>query len=61
MLCAGCDWADRWVDVAVVDDTGTVVAEKRINYAAENNPVAEYRALLASLSRRWRATVKGSE
>ncbi|MBP5935457.1 IS110 family transposase [Streptomyces acidiscabies] len=61
MLFAGCDWADRWLDFAVVDAAGSVVAETRIVYTAGHDPVAEYRAFLSTFARQWRATVTGIE
>ncbi|MFD4577478.1 transposase [Streptomyces sp. NPDC058417] len=61
MLFAGCDWSDKWLDVAVVDRSGTVLGETRIVYAESPDPVARYREFLAPLGRRWRATVTGIE
>ncbi|MGW4345281.1 IS110 family transposase [Streptomyces sp. NPDC004690] len=61
MLFAGCDWSDQWLDVAVLDRSGAVLAETRIRYAEHPDPVATYRAFLAPLGRRWRATVTGIE
>ncbi|MGW4441982.1 IS110 family transposase [Streptomyces sp. NPDC004682] len=61
MLFAGCDWSDQWLDIAVVDRSGTVVGETRIVYAQTPDPVARYREFLAPLGRRWRATVTGIE
>ncbi|MFE0179838.1 IS110 family RNA-guided transposase [Streptomyces olivaceus] len=61
MLFAGCDWSDQWLDVAVLDRSGTVLAETRIIYAQSADPVARYREFLAPLGRRWRATVTGIE
>ncbi|MFD8847652.1 transposase [Streptomyces sp. NPDC059604] len=61
MLFAGCDWSDQWLDVAVVDRSGTVLGETRIVYAQAPDPVARYQEFLAPLGRRWRATVTGIE
>ncbi|MFJ9979293.1 IS110 family transposase [Streptomyces cyaneofuscatus] len=61
MLYAGCDWSDRWLDVAVLDRSGSVLGETRIVYADSPDPVACYREFLAPLGRRWRATVTGIE
>ncbi|MFE9367782.1 transposase [Streptomyces sp. NPDC006978] len=61
MLFAGCDWSDQWLDVAVVDRSGTVVGETRIVYAETPDPVGCFREFLAPLARRWRATVTGIE
>ncbi|MEW2620922.1 IS110 family transposase [Streptomyces sp. NPDC048106] len=61
MLFAGCDWSDQWLDVAVVDRSGTVLGETRIVYAESPDPVARYQDFLAPLGRRWRATVTGIE
>ncbi|MGW4289623.1 IS110 family transposase [Streptomyces sp. NPDC004673] len=61
LFFAGCDWSDRWLDVAVVDRSGAVVGEIRIVYAEDPDPVARYREFLAPLGRRWRATVTGIE
>ncbi|WP_164764518.1 hypothetical protein [Streptomyces lydicus] len=61
MLFAGCDWSDRWLDVAVLDRSGAVLGETRIVYADSPDPVACYREFLALLGRRWRATVTGIE
>ncbi|MEU4986521.1 hypothetical protein ACWDYK_14535 [Streptomyces anthocyanicus] len=49
MLFAGCDWSDQWLDVAVVDRSGTVLGETRIVYAKTPDPVARYREFLAPL------------
>ncbi|GAA1193733.1 IS110 family RNA-guided transposase [Streptomyces rhizosphaericus] len=61
MLFAGCDWSDKWLDFAVQDRTGTVLAEHRIVYATSTDPVADYLAFLTPLARRWRATITGIE
>ncbi|MDX3350432.1 transposase [Streptomyces sp. ME02-6979A] len=61
MLFAGCDWSDKWLDVAVVDRSGAVLGETRIVYAESPDPIARYQAFLAPLGRRWRATVTGIE
>ncbi|MGP8298178.1 IS110 family transposase [Streptomyces inhibens] len=61
MLFAGCDWSDRWLDVAVLDRSGSLLGETRIVYADSPDPVARYREFLAPLGRRWRATVTGIE
>lgn len=61
LLFAGCDWSDRWLDVAVVDRSGAVLGETRIVYAETPDPVVCYREFLAPLGRRWRATVTGIE
>ncbi|WP_159401612.1 IS110 family transposase [Streptomyces sp. NRRL F-5053] len=61
LLYAGIDWSDKWLDCAVVDRTGALVAERRIVYAAGDDPVAQYRDFLRPLARRWRATVTGIE
>ncbi|WP_435057680.1 IS110 family transposase [Streptomyces sp. bgisy060] len=61
MLFAGCDWSDKWLDFAVLNDAGTLLAERRITYADTHDPVAEYQAFLASLERRWRSAVTGIE
>ncbi|MFD5111746.1 IS110 family transposase [Streptomyces sp. NPDC058391] len=61
MLFAGCDWSDRWLDIAVLGRSGTVLGETRIVYADSPDPVARYREFLAPLGRRWRATVTGIE
>ncbi|MFF8447737.1 transposase [Streptomyces leeuwenhoekii] len=61
MLFAGCDWSDRWLDVAVVDRSGAVLGETRIVYAETPDPFDRYREFLAPLGRRWRATVTGIE
>nr|WP_167532454.1 MULTISPECIES: IS110 family transposase [Streptomyces] len=61
MLYAGCDWSDQWLDVAVLDRSGTVVGETRIVYAESPDPVARYRDFLAPLARRWRTTITGIE
>ncbi|MGW5096340.1 IS110 family transposase [Streptomyces nodosus] len=61
MLFAGCDWSDQWLDVAVVDRSGSVLGETRIVYAESPDPVARYREFLTPLGRRWRATVTGIE
>lgn len=61
MLYAGCDWSDRWLDVAVLDRSGVVLGETRIVYADSPDPVARFKEFLAPLGRRWRATVTGIE
>ncbi|MGW4490433.1 IS110 family transposase [Streptomyces sp. NPDC004376] len=61
MLFVGCDWSDKWLDFAVLNNTGAVLAERRITYADTHDPVAEYKALLAPLERRWRSAVTGIE
>ncbi|MET9832045.1 IS110 family transposase [Streptomyces lavendulocolor] len=61
MLFVGCDWSDKWLDFAVLSDTGAVLAERRITYADTPDPVAEYQAFLAPLARRWRSAVTGIE
>ncbi|MGY4957973.1 IS110 family transposase [Streptomyces nigrescens] len=61
MLFAGCDWSDRWLDVAVLARSGAVLGETRIVYADSPDPVACYWEFLAPLGRRWRATVTGIE
>ncbi|GHH29394.1 IS110 family transposase [Streptomyces rubradiris] len=61
MLFVGCDWSDKWLDFAVLNDAGTVMAERRITYADAPDPVAEYQAFLAPLERRWRSAVTGIE
>lgn len=61
LLFAGCDWSDRWLDIAVLERSGAVLGETRIIYADSPDPVARYREFLASLGRRWRATVTGIE
>lgn len=60
-LHAGCDWSDKWLDLAVLDRTGTLLGETRIVHATTPDPVAAYREFLAPLGRRWRATVTGIE
>ncbi|MFI0776222.1 hypothetical protein [Streptomyces sp. NPDC021212] len=49
MLFAGCDWLDRWLDVAVVDRSGAVLGETRIVYAESPDLVPRYREFLAPL------------
>ncbi|MYR63753.1 transposase, partial [Streptomyces sp. SID625] len=61
MLFAGIDWADRWLDIAVLDKAGRPLLEQRIVYATTPDPVAAYLALLQPLARRWRSTVTGIE
>ncbi|WP_162596758.1 hypothetical protein [Streptomyces sp. NEAU-S7GS2] len=61
MLFAGCDWSDRWLDVAVLDRSGSLLGKTRIVYSDSPDPVARYREFLAPLGRRWRATVTGIE
>ncbi|MFE0772233.1 IS110 family transposase [Streptomyces sp. NPDC058861] len=61
MLFAGCDWSDQWLDIAVLDRAGVLVAETRIFYAEHSDPVAAYLDFLAPLARRWRSTVTGIE
>jgi transposase len=61
VLFVGCDWSDKWLDFAVLSDTGAVLAERRITYADTPDPVAEYQAFLAPLARRWRSAVTGIE
>ncbi|MFD6967209.1 IS110 family transposase [Streptomyces sp. NPDC059949] len=61
MLFVGCDWSDKWLDFAVLDSAGTVVAERRITYADSPDPVAEYMTVLAPLARRWRSAITGIE
>ncbi|MCA1224367.1 IS110 family transposase, partial [Streptomyces sp. 8L] len=61
MFFAGCDWSDQWLDVAVLDRSGAILGETRIMYAESSVPLACYRAFLAPLGRRWRATVTGIE
>ncbi|MFI1648171.1 IS110 family transposase [Streptomyces avidinii] len=61
MLFVGCDWSDKWLDFAALNDAGVVIAETRIVYADSPDPVAEYLAFLAPLERRWRSAVTGIE
>ncbi|MER5813765.1 IS110 family transposase [Streptomyces californicus] len=61
LLYAGCDWSDRWLDVAVLDRSGSLLGEKRIVYAERRDPVAEFQEFLTPLARRWRSTVTGIE
>lgn len=61
MLYAGCDWSDRWLDVAVLDRPGSVLGETRIIYADVPDRVARYKDFLAPLGRRWRGTITGIE
>ncbi|WP_406149468.1 IS110 family transposase [Streptomyces anulatus] len=61
LLYAGCDWSDRWLDVAVLDRSGSVLGETRIIYAEAPDPVARYKEFLAPLGRRWRGTITGIE
>ncbi|MFJ7279354.1 IS110 family transposase [Kitasatospora sp. NPDC098663] len=61
MLFAGIDWADRWLDIAVLDKAGQLLLEQRIVYATTSDPVAAYLALLKPLDRRWRSAVTGIE
>ncbi|MFE3632339.1 IS110 family RNA-guided transposase [Streptomyces goshikiensis] len=61
MLFVGCDWSDKWLDFAALDDAGAVIGERRIVYADSPDPVAEYLGFLAPLERRWRSAVTGIE
>ncbi|MFB7273255.1 IS110 family transposase [Streptomyces sp. NPDC056244] len=54
-MYAGADWADGWVDCAVVRRDGTPLGHQRIVYADSTDPVEEYLDFLRGLNRtRWR-------
>ncbi|MEE4544054.1 IS110 family transposase [Streptomyces sp. V4-01] len=54
-MYAGVDWADRWVDCAVVRRDGARLGHRRIVYAQSLDPVGDYCAFLRSFNRtRWR-------
>ncbi|WP_329141281.1 transposase [Streptomyces sp. NBC_01476] len=55
-MFAGVDWADRWVDCAVIRRDGTRLGHRRIVYAQSADPVGDYASFLRSFNRtRWRS------
>ncbi|MGW8452456.1 IS110 family transposase [Streptomyces niveus] len=54
-MFGGIDWADRWLDCAVVRRDGARLGHRRIVYAETADPVGDYLAFLRTCNRtRWR-------
>lgn len=51
---AGIDWAENWLDCAVMDREGRRLGHRRIVYVDTADPVGDFVTLLASASRQWR-------
>ncbi|MFJ9033599.1 IS110 family transposase [Streptomyces sp. NPDC102274] len=61
-MYAAVDWADRWLDCAVIAKDGTRLAYRRIVYKDTDDPVADFIALLRSCNRtRWPRIPVGTE
>ncbi|MYQ82556.1 MULTISPECIES: IS110 family transposase [unclassified Streptomyces] len=61
-MYAAVDWADRWLDCAVIARDGTRLGFRRVIYKNTSDPVAEVQDLLRSCNRtRWRTIPIGTE
>ncbi|MER6914003.1 transposase [Streptomyces sp. NPDC000594] len=61
-MFAGVDWADGWLDCAVVRRDGGRLGHVRIVYEESSDPVGDYLAFLRAHNRtRWRTIITGIE